>query len=200
MNNLFPLEDSMRASIADELRKKGLDYSESSMICVLEDNSYNAFLKWKAAIGLRDCGTSEALPALVSAIGYSNEDVKSSAILTIAAIAGEKGISFLIELLDRKKLRKGPVLQAIASIGSEQALPAVVAYLEKTLKTDRRPSSLKITNVEYGLICLDRFSSQPEAHAILEGYGKIWNKFDYFVQKSLRSETDFYRNFPLNGR
>jgi HEAT repeat protein len=199
VKSLFPIEDSMRFSISDELRKKGLDYSEISMIRVLENDDYSLFLKWKAAIGLRDCGSEKSIPALKGAIDAPNEDVKNSAILTIAHLVGEQEITFLASLLERKKLRKGIVLQAIAAVGSEMALQEVIAYLVKTLKTDRRPSSVKITDVEYGLIFLDRFRTE-DAVSILEGYGKIWNKFDYFVQKSLRSETVFFRDFPLTGK
>jgi HEAT repeat protein len=194
MRELFPPEDSMKASIADELRKQQLDFTEAAMIRVLEDDTYTRHLKWKAAIGLRDCGTEHCIPALKAILDYPNEDVKSSAILTIAHIGMETELDFLAALLDRKKLRKGIVLQALMAIDNEQALPAVIRYLAKTLKTDKRPSSLKVNDVAYGLIFLDRHRT-AEAREILEGYGKIWNKFDYFVQKSLKSETAFYREF-----
>jgi HEAT repeat protein len=196
MRALFPLEDSMKASIADELRKQQLDFTETAMIRVLEDDDYTKYLKWKAAIGLRDCGTEHCIPALKAMLDYPNEDVKSSAILTISHIGGDKELDFLTSLLDRKKLRKGPVLLAIKAIDNKQAVPAVIGYLSATLKTDKRPSSLKVNDVEHGLVFLDRHPTS-EALELLEGYGRIWNKFDYFLQKSLKTETVFYRGLTV---
>jgi hypothetical protein len=194
MRTYFPIEQSMREGITEEFLKKGLDFTEEAMIRVLEDDSFDQSLKWKAAIGLRDRGTQQCIPVLEQAIAYPNEDVKTCAILTIAHLAGKPETDFLTALLDRKKLRKGPVLHALDAIDDTTTIPAVIRYLSQTLKMDRRNSSVKNSDVIHGLLLLDRHrSDDPEAQDILAGYAKTWSKFDALTQKELSTRTDTFR-------
>jgi hypothetical protein len=194
MRTYFPIEQSMREGITEEFLKKGLDFTEEAMIRVLEDDRFDHALKWKAAIGLRDRGTRQCIPALEHAIGYPNEDVKTCAILTIAHLADQPETDFLAALLDRKRLRKGPVLQALDALDDAATIPAVLQYLSQTLKMDSRNSTIKNSDVMHGLFLLERHrSDHPQAQEILAGYKKLWNKFDALVQKELSTRTETFR-------
>jgi hypothetical protein len=194
MREYFPLEGYSREMTLNEFQKKKIELNESSMIEILQNESSSKYWKWNAAIALREFGTEKCIPILKKMVEYPNEDVKNSAILTIAHIAGEVELEFLLSLLDRKKLKKGYVLWAVCAVNDMKALQPIVKYLAQKLKEDNRPNSSKNSDVDYGLIFIDRYQDTDKSVVeILEGYSKLWNKFDSFVQQELRNKTKYFK-------
>ena len=134
----FPLSEHTRDAIARHFRGKGLVWSEAYFLDTLQSSSRRHDIYW-SVIALRDCGTPASIPALRDKLHYPMQDVQSTALLTIAHIAGSSETLLYAEaLLDPTYRQKGYAMWAIRDAADERAVPAVVDYFRKNRAKVRR--------------------------------------------------------------
>lgn len=144
---MFFLDTSNKETISEHFkRNKAFSWSEEFFLSAIsaDKSKYDVF--W-AVIALRDCGTQKSLPALKSLSKYPKQDVRDSAVLTIAQIAGAAETPYFVQLLEDPLSGRSKVyaLWAIGVSGDERALASVEQYVRKNKKklqtenTDPRP-------------------------------------------------------------
>lgn len=126
----FPLSDFVRSTIVHHFRRKDLEWTEDYFIRALESGQKHD-VYW-AAIALRACGTPRCVPALRSVLHFPMQDVKCTALLTIAHVVGPGETPLYAELLSSSEYReKGYAMWAINDSGDERAMDAVLSYFRK---------------------------------------------------------------------
>ena len=160
-NNLYPVDDFTKGAIIDYFRRKKIVWNEEYFISMLE-NSPSRHDVYFATIALRDCGSERCIPALKAKLHYKMQDVKCTAILTIAHIAGEKETDLYAQcLLDPEYRQPAYAIWAIKDAGDERAISAVLGYFHKNRGKIRSGKLLNGTIAD-GLEYLQKFRTANE--------------------------------------
>jgi hypothetical protein len=133
---MFSLDASNKETIFDHFkRNKAFSWSEEFFLSAININKSKNDVFW-ATIALRDCGTPESLPVLKALSAYPMQDVRDSAILTIAQIAGAAETPYFVQVLEDplSGRNKAYALWAIGVSGDERALAPVERYVRKNKK------------------------------------------------------------------
>ncbi|MBW8772274.1 MAG: hypothetical protein JF590_03115 [Gemmatimonadetes bacterium] len=127
----FPNSPSIRETIEKHFRRRGLAWTEQYFVEILETATRRHDVYW-ATIALRDCGSPACVPALKAKLDYPMQDVKCTAMLTIAHIARATETPFYAESLIGTAYReKGYAMWAIEDAADERAVDAVLQYFKK---------------------------------------------------------------------
>lgn len=120
-------------------RHKDLVWNEEYLLSLIDAQASKMDVYW-AVIGLRHCGTSRCIPALKRLATHPTQDVKATAMLTIAHIAGPDETLYYAERLNDPAYRaKDYALWAIGDVGDARALEAVHAYIKRRKKSLTQP-------------------------------------------------------------
>jgi len=129
----FSLTDAEAAEFASILRRshKDLLWSEEGLLSLIDRPKSKTDVYW-SVIGLRHCGTRRCVPVLKTLATHPMQDIKASAILTIAQVAGSAETAYFAEcLVDPKYKVKGYAMWALGVAGDATAMDAVHAYIKK---------------------------------------------------------------------
>jgi hypothetical protein len=128
-------DESREISSTLRRRHKDLVWSEDFLLDLIENGKSRMDVYW-AVIGLRDCGSTRCIPALKGLAVHPTQDVKATAILTIASIAGSAETPYYAERLNDPAYKaKDYALWAIGVAGDERALQAIHAYIRRNKKS-----------------------------------------------------------------
>lgn len=171
----FPLSDFQKSSVERHFTNKGdFTWTESFFLHVI-DTSSSKYDLHKAAIGLREVGTEEAVEHLKTLLMYPNFDVQATAILTIAHLAGPRATPIFIEALENPAYRqKQYALWAIADMADARAIPHVSNYLarnSKRLKSGKAKNTPLLYIVQYAARLSE---TDARAKAILDRIPEVW--------------------------
>lgn len=120
--------------IWEPLKQAGYDSSEQELLRAIKENK-TKLLVYYAVLGLRKVGTEKSVDILKRLISYPFEDVKTTSVLAIAAIAGGKETDFLTSLIDSKEYHvKSYPLAALWEVGDSRAIGSMlgVAHIAKS--------------------------------------------------------------------
>jgi len=138
----FSLSDSEAQEIATTLRRrhKDLVWSEAFLLDLIEAQASKMDVYW-AVIGLRHCGSKRSVAALKRLATYPVQDVKATAMLTIAQLAGAVETPYYADCLSEPSYKaKDYALWAIGEVGDGRALEAVHAYVKRSKKRFALPN------------------------------------------------------------
>lgn len=165
----FPLTD--QAYYREHFRKKGISWTEESLTGVLGDPQSSKWDVYYAVMALRDCGTTRSVEALKSVLYYPKQDVKCTAVLTIAHVAREAETPLYASLLlDPKYREKVYAMWAILDAADERAVDAVLEYFKRN-KSQLRRGELTNGTVSKGLEYLQKLIDQD--HRITEFFREV---------------------------
>lgn len=132
----FSISDHEAREIAATLRRrhKDLVWNEDGLLGLVEAQASRMDVYW-AVIGLRHCGGHRCIPALKALATHPAQDVKATAMLTIAQLAGADETPYYAECLsDPSYKAKDYALWAIGEVGDARALDAVHVYIKRSKK------------------------------------------------------------------
>ena len=133
---MFLLDASNKETISEHFRRnKSFSWSEEFFLSAIDADKSKYDVFW-AVVALRDCGTQKSLPALKALSKYPKQDVRDSAVLTIAQIAGAAETPYFVQILEDplSGRNKAYALWAIGVSGDERALASVAQYVRKNKK------------------------------------------------------------------
>lgn len=133
----FTLTATEAQEIASTLRRRHRDlvWSEDYLLGLIEARKSKMDVYW-SVIGLRHCGTLRCIPALKELSNHPTQDIKATAILTIATIAGTAETAYYAERLSDPQYRaKDYAIWAIGVAGDERALAVVHSYIKRNKKS-----------------------------------------------------------------
>ncbi|MFH0133070.1 HEAT repeat domain-containing protein [Variovorax sp. VaC1] len=133
---MFLLDLSNKETISQHFKKnKAFSWSEEFFLSTISTDKSKHDVFW-AVLALRDCGTQKSLPALKALSRYPKQDVRDSAVLTIAQIAGATETPYFVQILEDPLSGRGRVyaLWAIGVSADERALASVEKYVRKNKK------------------------------------------------------------------
>ncbi|MGJ7501315.1 HEAT repeat domain-containing protein [Variovorax sp. ZT5P49] len=133
---MFSLDASNKETISEHFkRNKSFSWSEQFFLSAIDTAKSKHDVFW-AVIALRDCGTQQSVPTLKTLSEYPKQDVRDSAILTIAQIAGAAETPYFVQTLEDPLSGRNKVyaLWAIGVTGDERALASVEQYVRKNKK------------------------------------------------------------------
>lgn len=171
----FALSTAEAQEIASTLRRRHRDlaWTEDYLLGLIGDARSRMDVYW-SVIGLRHCGTSRSLPALKALSSHPAQDVKATAILTIAQIAGALETPYYAErLVDPHYRAKDYALWAIGVVGDERALEAVRAYVQRNKRTlSRAPMDCRV-HMEIVAYLYRAIGPEPTASLLVNEYSFI---------------------------
>ena len=132
----FSISPQDKRDIAKTLSKRHRDFSwtEEFFISLIEKNESKMDVYW-SVIALRSCGTERSIASLKSLATHVSQDVKATAILTIARIARAAETEYYAaRLIDPSYRAKPYALWAISAYGDDTAIPAVRSFITKNKK------------------------------------------------------------------
>lgn len=138
----FKTSDEDAQEIASTLRRrhKDLVWNEDYLLSLIAARTSKMDVYW-AVIGLRNCGSDRCIPALKDLATHPTQDVKATAMLTIAQIAGSGETPYYAERLNDPAYKvKDYALWAIGEVGDERALDAVHVYIKRSKRSLTQPS------------------------------------------------------------
>lgn len=175
----FSLSDHTREAVEHHFRRKKLIWTESYFLQVLANSASKHDIYW-AVLALRDCGTSNAIPALKQKLFYPMQDVRCCSILTIAHIAGSDETRLYAELLASPEYKdKGYAMWAIKDAADSRAIDSVLAYFKKNLGKLKSGNLTNGTLVD-GLEYLQKYLGENEA--INSFFSEVKDFFDNLAQ------------------
>ena len=157
-------------------RRDKFAWTEDFFLAVLKHSHRKYDVYW-AVLGLRDCGTSRSIPHLKDKLAFPMQDIKATAILTIAHIAGPAETALYAEaLLDPKYREKGYAMWAIRDSADDRAVDAVIAYFRKNMSRIRRGQFHNATLPD-GLEYLHKFiDAKPEVTMLFSDIKGCWEQ------------------------
>ncbi|MCW4455689.1 hypothetical protein OK348_12925 [Flavobacterium sp. MXW15] len=138
----FSISPSDKRDIAKTLgrRHKEFSWSEDFFANLIERNEAKMDVYW-SVMALRDCGTARSIPSLKALATHPSQDIKATAMLTIARISRSAETEYYaMKLLDPSYRAKSYALWAIAAYGDERATDAVHQYVKKNHRKLAEPS------------------------------------------------------------
>lgn len=175
----FALSDHTREAVQHHFRRKNLVWNESYFLQILANSASKHDIYW-AVLALRDCGTSNSIPALKEKLFYPMQDVKCCSILTIAHIAGAEETPLYAELLANPEYRnKGYAMWAIKDAADSRAIDSVLSYFKKNrakLKSGKLTNGTLVDGLEY----LQKYLGKNEA--ISSFFSEVKDFFANLVQ------------------
>ena len=132
----FSVSPHDKRDISRTLGKRHRDFSwtEDFFIGLIDRNESKMDVYW-SVIALRNCGTERSIASLKSLSTHQSQDVKATAILTIARIARATETDYYAaRLIDPSYRAKPFALWAISAYGDERAIPAVRNFIMKNKK------------------------------------------------------------------
>ena len=170
----FPLGDVTRSMVERQFRRKNLEWTEDYFLRALDSPSKHD-VYW-AVLALRDCGTLRAVPALREKLTYPMRDVQTTALLTLAHIAGASETPFFGDTLLSSDYRdKGYAMWAIRDAADVRAVDAVLAYFRKNMAKLRRGALVNGTLPDAVEYLSRHLSARP---AIREFFAEIRSAWD----------------------
>jgi hypothetical protein len=170
----FALSDFTKDAIQQHFRRKKLVWSEDYFIDTLI-SSKSRYDVYFASIALRDCGTEKCIASLRDKLHYSMQDVKCTALLTIAHIMREQETElYALCLLDAKYREPAYAMWAIQDAADERAVPAVLEYFRKNRSSIRRGKLLNGT-LSKGLEYLSKYrKNNPDIEYLFQFTKEVW--------------------------
>src|SRR5690606_41241559 len=106
-------------------RHKEFSCADDFFANLIERNEAKLDVYW-SVMALRDCGTARSIPSLKALATHPSQDIKATAMLTIARISRSAETEYYAKkLLDPSYRAKSYALWAIAAYGDERATDAV---------------------------------------------------------------------------
>lgn len=132
---MFTVDDYLRTTIVEHFRRnKAFTWTEDFFLFQISDGKSKYDVYW-STLALRDCGTERSIAAVKALSTYPMQDIRDSAILTIAQISGAAETPYFVErLIDPKGRNRAYPIWAIGTVGDERAIPAIVQYVRKNAK------------------------------------------------------------------
>lgn len=137
----FSISPSDKRDIARILgrRHKDFSWSEDFFVDLIDRNEARMDVYW-SVMALRDCGTERSIPSLKALATHPSQDVKATAMLTIARIARSAETEYYAtKLLEPSYRAKSYALWAIAAYGDARATDAVHEYVRKNRRKLAEP-------------------------------------------------------------
>lgn len=151
-------ENDEHQFISGYFNSKKMPYNEETMIDCLKNQRNKHEIYW-AILALRQIGTIKSVEYLKNVVTYKNIDVQSTSVLTIGKLANGTENEFLGQLLLNKDFRaKWYAVFALNFRANDKAVPAVLEYGLKTIKSSKTQPEAGILVVEY----LARFAPKNE--------------------------------------
>ena len=171
----FPLDSFTRTMVEHHFRRKKLEWTEDYFLQALDSHSKH-HVYW-AVLALRDCGTARSVPALRAKLGHPMQDVKCTAILTIAHIAGaNETLLFGEALLSAPYKEKGYAMWAIRDAADARAVEPVLTYFQKNRAKLRRGALVNGTLPD-GVQYLNRYVTfQPAIRSFFDEVRSAWER------------------------
>jgi hypothetical protein len=192
----FPLTPHLRQTIEHHFRRKKLVWDEAYFLDVLTTSEKKYDVYW-AVIALRDCGTSRSIPKLKEKLFYPMQDVKCTAMLTIAHIAGAAETEFYAgALLNPEYREKTYAMWAIREAADQRAIEPVLLYFEKNWSKLKKGNLTNASLVD-GLIFLERFREGSERVKLF--YSKIetvWDNLSSGERTEIAKRVDYFSQKP----
>ena len=121
-------------------RHKEFSWTEEFFANLIDRSEARMDVYW-SVIALRDCGSERSIPLLKGLATHTSNDVKATAMLTIARISRSAETEYYAMKLAEPSYRtKSYALWAIAAYGDERATDAVHQYVKKNIKRLAEPS------------------------------------------------------------
>ena len=188
----FPLDDNAREFVRRHFKRKALEWTEDYFINVLETSGQKHDVYW-ATIALRDCGSQKCIPALKTKLLYPMQDVKCTALLTIAHVAGAAETELYTNaLLDPAYRDKAYAMWAIRDAADARAVDAALSYFRKNL-AKIRAGKLANGTLPEGLDYLQKFvDTQPAVAELFSEISKYWSKLAEGERKTIMERIPSY--------
>lgn len=120
--------------IWNSLKRGGYLPNEESLLQAIKDNKSRK-LVYCAVLALKKYGTQKSLRTLKDLAYYPMNDVQTTSVLTVGAIAREHETAYYAELIDSPKYKdKMFPMVVVWEVGTDEALPAVKRLAEKIIK------------------------------------------------------------------
>lgn len=189
----FPLHG--HDHIREHFRKKRIPWTDECLAGVLQNPQSSKWDVYYAVLALRDCGTLRSVDALKSVLHYPMQDVKCTAVLTIAHIARELETPLYASLLlDPTYREKAYAMWAIQDAADERALDAVLEYFKRNRSKLLR-GALANETIPNGFEYLEKFINRdPRIAELFTDVLRFLPKLDKRNVDDLRKQVSFFQD------
>lgn len=184
VTKLVTVDDEVLDFIWQPLHKAGYGNGENELVRAINENRSKRIVYY-AVLGLRKKGSKKSVPLLESLIDYPYEDVKTTAVLSVAALAGAESTEFLMRLIGSEEYHiKAYPLAALYEVGDDRAWNMLLKIAEAIASKGQLPKYWDWDDLPY-----------------LQAYLLKWSKSEKIVLLDKTLDEIYVRNkWPLLKR